>query len=150
MKKISKILISFVIMAALLLILFLVSVNLGSIKVSFGELLHGLFVEYNRDVATIYDLRFPRILIAMLGGAALAVSGVLFQAVLKNPLADPGIIGISSGASFAALIVTVSSLIFLYTSSCVCRRCDCIFPSVFPVMERRVKSAKNRVSWYRN
>ena len=42
----------------------------------------------------------------MLAGAAIAVSGVLFQAVLKNPLADPGIIGISSGASFTAVIIT--------------------------------------------
>lgn len=52
------------------------------------------------------DLRFPRIIISMLAGAAIAVSGVLFQAVLKNPLADPGIIGISSGASFTAVIIT--------------------------------------------
>ena len=42
----------------------------------------------------------------MLAGAAIAVSGVLFQAVLKNPLADPGIIGISSGASFVAVLIT--------------------------------------------
>lgn len=42
----------------------------------------------------------------MLAGAAIAVSGVLFQAVLKNPLADPGIIGISSGAGFVAVLIT--------------------------------------------
>jgi iron complex transport system permease protein len=42
----------------------------------------------------------------MLGGAAMAVSGVLLQAVMKNPLADPGIIGVSSGASFVAVLVT--------------------------------------------
>ena len=41
------------------------------------------------EVATIYDLRFPRIIISMLAGAAIAVSVVLLQAVLKNPLADP-------------------------------------------------------------
>ena len=64
------------------------------------------FVERIDEVATIYDLRFPRIIISMLAGAAIAVSGVLFQAVLKNPLADPGIIGISSGASFAAVLIT--------------------------------------------
>lgn len=86
--------------------LFLFSCNQGSLHVSYGELLRGLFVEYNETVATIYDLRFPRILIALLAGAALAVSGVLFQAVMKNPLADPGIIGISAGAGCAAVIVT--------------------------------------------
>ncbi len=65
-----------------------------------------MFVEYNPNVATIFDLRFPRIFIAMLGGAATAVSGVLLQAVMKNPLADPGIIGISSGASLTAVLIT--------------------------------------------
>ena len=71
-----------------------------------AELFRGLFIEYNPNVATIFDLRFPRIFIAMLGGAATAVSGVLLQAVMKNPLSDPGIIGISSGASLAAVLIT--------------------------------------------
>lgn len=98
--------ISFAVTIAVLLILFLYAVNTGSLKVSPGELFKGLFVEYNPNVATIYDLRFPRIFVAMLGGAATAVSGVLLQAVMKNPLADPGIIGISSGASFVAVLIT--------------------------------------------
>lgn len=105
-KKRARATLSFVIMALLLIALFFAAVNIGSLKVTFPELLKGLFVEYNDDVATIYDLRFPRIIISMLAGAAIAVSGVLFQAVLKNPLADPGIIGISSGASFFAVIIT--------------------------------------------
>jgi iron complex transport system permease protein len=88
------------------LALFFFAVNTGSLKVSPAELFRGLFIEYNPNVATIFDLRFPRIFIAMLGGAALAVSGVLLQAVLKNPLADPGIIGISSGASLTAVLIT--------------------------------------------
>ena len=86
--------------------LFLFAVNTGSLKLTPAELFRGLFVEYNPDVATVYDLRFPRIFIAMLGGAATAVSGVLLQAVMKNPLADPGIIGVSSGASLAAVLIT--------------------------------------------
>lgn len=97
---------SFVITAIGLLFLFLIAVNTGSLKVSPAELFKGLFIEYNPDVATIYDLRFPRIFIAIFGGTATAVSGVLLQAVLKNPLADPGIIGISSGASLAAVLIT--------------------------------------------
>jgi branched-subunit amino acid transport protein AzlD len=105
-RKTAKAAISFIVMILLLVALFFAAVNIGSLKVSFPELLKGLFVEYNEDVATIYDLRFPRIVISMLAGAAIAVSGVLFQAVLKNPLADPGIIGISSGASFAAVLIT--------------------------------------------
>ena len=97
---------SFVTMAVLLVVLFFAAINIGSLKVSFGTLMRGLFVERIDEVATIYDLRFPRIIISMLAGAAIAVSGVLLQAVLKNPLADPGLIGISSGASFAAVLIT--------------------------------------------
>ncbi len=92
-----------------------ISVNTGSLKVSMERLFNGLFVEYDPDVATIWDLRFPRIFIASLGGAALSVSGVLFQACMKNPIADPGIIGVSSGASFVAVLVAglFPSLYFL-------------------------------------
>lgn len=98
--------ISFAVVIILLIILFFASINIGSLKVGFFKLLEGLFIKYNKDVATIFDLRFPRIIISMLAGAGIAVSGVLFQAVLKNPLADPGIIGISSGASFTAVLIT--------------------------------------------
>lgn len=105
-KKAMKAAVSFVVMLLLLVILFFAAVNIGSLKVGFGQLMRGLWIEFDEDVAAIYDLRFPRIVISMLAGAAIAVSGVLFQAVLKNPLADPGIIGISSGASFAAVCIT--------------------------------------------
>lgn len=110
-----KKILSFVLTAVGLFVLFIFAVNTGSLKVTPSELFCGLFIEYNPDVATIYDLRFPRIFIAMLGGAATAVSGVLLQAVMKNPLADPGIIGVSSGASLVAVIVTAffPSLFFL-------------------------------------
>ncbi len=110
-----KKILSFVLTAVALFVLFIFAVNTGSLKVAPSELFSGLFIEYNPDVATIYDLRFPRIFIAMLGGAATAVSGVLLQAVMKNPLADPGIIGVSSGASLVAVIMTAffPSLFFL-------------------------------------
>ena len=101
-----KIILSFSITAVALVVLFLFAVNTGSLKVTPIELFKGLFISYNENVATIFDLRFPRIFIAILGGAATAVSGVLLQAVMKNPLADPGIIGISSGASLTAVLIT--------------------------------------------
>ena len=94
-----------VILAVLIFGLALIAMKLGSISITYRELFDGLFVSYDKRVATIYDLRFPRILVALLGGAALSCSGLLFQAVLKNPLADPGIIGISGGASLVAIII---------------------------------------------
>ncbi len=115
-KRKGKRILSFVTVSVLLCILLVLSMNMGSVKVTYGELFRGLFIEYNENVAIIFDLRFPRIIIAILSGAALAVSGVLFQAVLKNPLADPGIIGISSGAGFiSALIVAYFPMLFFFT-----------------------------------
>ena len=106
-KSLGKCWASFLLVGIGLLVLFFVSINLGSIRLTVPQLLRGLFVEYDRDVASVYDLRFPRILISMMGGAALAVAGALFQAVLKNPLADPGLLGISSGAGFAAVLAAM-------------------------------------------
>ena len=97
---------AFIITSMALLCIFYWAVNTGSLRVGIKALLRGLFIEYDENVATIYDLRFPRIFIAMIGGAAVAVSGVLLQVVMKNPLADPGILGISSGASFVAVVIT--------------------------------------------
>ncbi|MFI5176225.1 MAG: iron chelate uptake ABC transporter family permease subunit, partial [Terriglobia bacterium] len=57
------------------------------------------------EVSTIlFSLRMPRIYLAMLVGMALAVAGASFQALLRNPLADPHILGVSSGAALAAIL----------------------------------------------
>lgn len=96
---------SFAAATILLIAALLWAVRTGSLTLSVRQLFNGLFVAYDPDVATVYDLRFPRIIIAALGGAALSVSGVLFQACMKNPIADPGVIGVSSGAGFAAVVI---------------------------------------------
>ncbi|MDR1299240.1 MAG: iron ABC transporter permease [Oscillospiraceae bacterium] len=93
-------------LAAITACLLLYAIKTGSISVTWRELIRGLFVEYDARVAAVYDLRLPRVLTALLAGAMLAPSGLLLQAVLKNPLADPGIIGISGGASLTASIIT--------------------------------------------
>ncbi len=93
-------------MLVALFFLFFVAINQGSLEVSMSQLYRGLFVAYDPQVATVYDLRFPRVLISMVAGAGLGVSGVLLQAVLRNPLADPGIIGVSGGASFFVVVAS--------------------------------------------
>lgn len=55
----------------------------------------------------IWNLRLPRVLIGLLAGACLAASGALLQGVMRNPLADPGIIGVSAGGGLAAVIALV-------------------------------------------
>src|SRR5699024_4642249 len=63
----------------------------------------------------VKDLRFPRIIVGMLAGATLSVAGALLQAVVRNPLAEPGIIGISSGAGFfSVLIIYFFPTLFFY------------------------------------
>ena len=97
--------ISFIVVVLLLGIVFIQSALTGSISVTPFELIHGLLTGTNDDVEIIKDLRLPRILIAVFAGAALSVAGVLLQAVMRNPLADPGIIGVSAGASFMSVLV---------------------------------------------
>lgn len=82
-----------------------ISVNLGSVKVPFSAIVGGIFSDAGGDVGIVRDLRLPRIMLAMIIGANLAVAGVLLQTVMQNPLADPGIIGISSGAGILAATV---------------------------------------------
>lgn len=53
----------------------------------------------------VYNLRLPRLIMAVEVGACLAVAGALLQAVMRNPLADPGIIGVSAGAATAATTI---------------------------------------------
>lgn len=105
-KKTVRAVLAFLLVSICLFLLFLTALNTGSIKLSFTQLFRGLFIAYDADVVSVYDLRFPRILISMMAGACLATAGALFQAILKNPLADPGILGVSNGASFAATIAT--------------------------------------------
>lgn len=115
-KKTTGMIVSFFVMILLLAILFFASINIGSLKVGVSDILKGMIGKSSEEASTVLDLRLPRIFVSMLAGAATAVSGVLFQAVLKNPLADPGIIGISSGASFAAILVTAfAPALFFFT-----------------------------------
>ena len=55
----------------------------------------------------LWDIRMPRLVLGLLTGAVLAVAGALLQGLFRNPLADPGLIGVSSGAALAAVAVIV-------------------------------------------
>ncbi len=55
----------------------------------------------------VFDLRLPRILLGILVGAALSVAGASFQALLRNPLADPYVLGVSSGAALGSILALI-------------------------------------------
>lgn len=136
-------------LVALLLICLFVSMNIGGIQVSVSQLLRGLFVEYDEAVASIYSIRFPRIAITMLSGAALSVSGLLFQVVLRNPLADPGIIGISNGASLACFPYCCICSAALSDDAALCfhRWYGKLCSYLLPVVEGWVSDNENTVDW---
>ncbi|MEI9401266.1 iron ABC transporter permease [Mesorhizobium argentiipisi] len=60
-----------------------------------------------RDRLIVYDIRMPRVLLGVLIGAALAVCGAVMQGLFRNPLADPGLIGVSAGSSLGAVAIIV-------------------------------------------
>ncbi len=64
-------------------------------------------------VAIVWDIRLPRILVALLVGGGLAVSGAIFQSLLMNPLADPYTIGVSTGAAFGAVLCIYMNIFIL-------------------------------------
>lgn len=101
----TKKIISFIIVSVLLLVTIVYSATTGSIQMGFFEFIGALLEKDNSNMEAIRDLRFPRIIVALFAGAALSVSGVLLQSVMRNPLADAGIIGISSGAAFVQLFI---------------------------------------------
>ncbi|RTR26871.1 FecCD family ABC transporter permease [Deinococcus radiophilus] len=96
--------------AALLLgVAALASLVYGVLQIPAAEVLRALqHPDESRASLAVWDLRFPRLLAAGLAGSALAVSGTLLQGVTRNPLSDPGILGVEAGAALglsAALIL---------------------------------------------
>lgn len=89
-----------------LMFIALLSVRMGSVEYSYSRIFNVLLSpEMTSDKNVIFNIRLPRIAIAALVGANLAVAGALLQAVMQNPLADPGLTGVSAGSSLAAIIV---------------------------------------------
>src|SRR5690625_4707679 len=112
----NKKVISFIIAIILLIVTTIYSASTESIEVTAIEFIKGLFTDTNEYVQILKDWRLPIIIISLFAGAALAVSGVLLQAVMRNPLAEPGIIGVSSGAAFITIImVSLFPMLFFYT-----------------------------------
>ncbi|MEM1139244.1 MAG: iron ABC transporter permease [Pseudomonadota bacterium] len=81
------------------------SLTIGYVDAPLGDILKGLFGYGPETTVTIVqELRLPRLLLALLIGAGLGLSGAVLQGLLRNPLAEPGILGISSSASFGAVL----------------------------------------------
>lgn len=89
---------------------FLVSIMAGSVDISFSEIQQALMTGHTNTTneKILMNIRLPRTIVAILVGINLSLSGAILQAVMKNPLADPHIIGISSGAGLAGILVLLT------------------------------------------
>ncbi|MGJ5836167.1 FecCD family ABC transporter permease [Bacillus sp. G402] len=84
---------------------FLISLNTGEIRISPMDTFKTFFgLGSEMDALVLFEFRLPRMVIALLVGASIAVSGAIWQGVSQNGLADPGILGVNAGAGFAVVL----------------------------------------------
>ncbi|MET9830029.1 iron chelate uptake ABC transporter family permease subunit [Streptomyces sp. NPDC006385] len=87
----------------------LASIAIGAKQLSMGEVWHGLFQASGTYGDVVVDDRISRTVLGLLAGAALGLAGAVLQALTRNPLADPGLLGINAGAS-AAVVTAITFL----------------------------------------
>ncbi|MFD1953703.1 FecCD family ABC transporter permease [Paenibacillus thailandensis] len=108
-------------LAALIVITFIVSMNTGHMRLSPLDVLRTLIgLGTDKNELVLFEFRLPRIVISVLIGAGFALSGAILQSVSRNPLADPGLLGINSGANL--MIVLYISFIHLDVTNSVLTR----------------------------
>jgi iron complex transport system permease protein len=104
-------------LAALVLLgVVIIALTLGRYRISLNTLFQVIYsamsgTEGNSSLATpsmvLFSVRFPRVIVAVMVGAALSVCGAVFQGLFRNPLVSPSILGVSSGASFGATLAII-------------------------------------------
>jgi len=104
------------VLACLVLLTFVASVAVGPSGIGLGELRDALRDGSGIDPVSVilWELRLPRALLGGLIGASLALAGACLQGYLRNPLAEPGIIGISSASALGAVIAIYTGLAMRY------------------------------------
>ncbi len=99
------------------IVIFIISLLIGSVDISIKQLLHALWAQDDSLVSSVVlELRLPRTVVGFMVGAMLALAGALMQVLLRNPLAEPYVLGVSGGASAAVLIAMLSGLSSLWIS----------------------------------
>ncbi len=103
--------ITFLLLLLLMLLLFLFDLAWGHVRIPFSDVLSTFTGKgddlINREI--LINFRLPKAITALLAGSALAVSGLMMQTLFRNPLADPYVLGVSSGASMGVALVMLSS-----------------------------------------
>ncbi len=89
-----------------------IAIGLGSVHISIPDILSTLINGRDQEgvyTTIIWDIRLPRVLLALIIGASIAISGAVLQAVMGNPLADPGLTGVTSGAAAFVLLILLAN-----------------------------------------
>jgi iron complex transport system permease protein len=100
----------FIALTLLLAVLVAASLAFGDVSLTWQQLYHVMTGTGDPDPQSamiVFDLRLPRVLLALLVGVALATAGTITLAIMRNPLAEPGVLGINSGAAAAAMAIIV-------------------------------------------
>ncbi|MFF7793222.1 iron chelate uptake ABC transporter family permease subunit [Streptomyces sp. NPDC007991] len=98
-----------VLAVAILVLVALASIAIGAKQLSLGQVWHGLFEDSGTYGDVVVSERLSRTVLGLLAGAALGLAGAVLQALTRNPLADPGLLGINAGAS-AAVVTAITYL----------------------------------------
>mgnify|MGYP000871697746 CR=1 FL=1 len=112
-KKRSKHRFIYLSLTILLILLFFLDISLGTIRISFNEVMSILLGSPSQNEAAtsiVKEIRIPRAIGAIVGGAALSLAGLLMQIFFQNPIVDPFVLGISSGATLMVGIVTLTGM----------------------------------------
>ena len=101
----------FALLTVLLALLFLADLTFGSIRIPLSETINVFFGKSTNNIYSeiLLNFRLPKAITAILAGAALSVAGLMMQTLFRNPLADPYILGVSSGASLGVAIVMMAA-----------------------------------------
>jgi len=111
-----KVVLISLILVFVFVIVAILSISLGTADIGLMKILRGIFGWVSdpvrgwtdTDRVIVFQVRLPRIILAGIVGAALSVAGVVFQSLFRNPLADPYILGISSGSAVGAILAIIS------------------------------------------
>ncbi len=99
------------VLGILLAVSFLLGLSTGAGRMDVAELIRAIFDEKDAMVqAVFYRIRFPRVLAAAFSGAALSLGGMVFQVMLRNPLSEPYILGVSGGSAVGAILGILAGL----------------------------------------
>ncbi len=101
---------SYFVLFLLLIIISFISISTGPSEISILKIIKKIFLRISLseiEYLVLIDIRIPRLFMGILVGSSLAVSGTIMQGLFRNPLADPGIVGVGAGASLGAIIAIV-------------------------------------------